>query len=649
MDTLLGLKIASLLHDVGKIRCWSLHDRWTEHVRYTYEILIDVFDERIASIAMRHHSSRYYDTSYHPKTDIERIVCIADSIASGADRPEEAQARHTYPPSKIEYSHPLTKGKPIYTLTKDNLKELDEKLCKTLRDIANAAGDLDTAYRKLFKELSKEDSPIVRVPAYTNPPINDHSIFDHGKLTAAIATCIYLSGGYKSDRFEDYSFSLLSGDVDGIQSFINTSRRLPDLVGGSQLVDSALDAAARVVEEILGLECIVYKGGGGFLALTPPTLADDIGYRAKDAFEKAGGGLTITISYVTANGSELESFGSVWRKAIQNMRRMKVEKRYKLDTYVAPDEHVCDICGLRRATTIPDWDYPTPLEARIQPDYLCDVCFKRRELGKSSKGISIDEIGEKDPHNLVCILKIDGDRIGRILDGSRLREELGKNMSPSRLSAISRLIHEASEYLRDYVEKHGGRCIYAGGDDILAILPGVEGLKAAPEMSRIFEEKLAGFSTVSGGAVLVYYKTPLSIALEWVTELLRKAKDTGRGRFCYTLTPRIGITPSEIAEVERVPLEWDILEKILRIADELITLDIPPSQLRMMYSLLTELSKHPGNGGKALDKILYVVKKQVGRGIIPFEVGMKLIDNINLLEYIIEIFMLSRTGEVQLE
>ncbi|MCX8162027.1 MAG: HD domain-containing protein [Candidatus Bathyarchaeota archaeon] len=649
MDSLLVLRIGSLLHDIGKIRCWSLRDRWTEHVRYTYEMLVDIFSEYIASTAMRHHSSRYYSVEYHPKTDIERIICISDSIASGADRPEEDQAKLPRPPSEIELSHPLTRGKPIRTLKGDYLRRFDEELCKMLREIVDGTKSMDLAYRKFFDKLSEERSPMMQVPAYTNPPINDHSIFDHGKLTAAIATCIYLSGGYKGERLEDYRFSLLSGDVDGIQSFINASRRLPDLVGGSRLINVALENAVRVVEEMLGPECIVYKGGGGFLALTPPSLVDEIGGKARDAFEESGGGLTI--SYVTVNGSELGFFGDVWRKAIQNMRRAKSERRYRLGASIAPDEHVCDVCGLRRATATPDWDYPTPLEARIQPDYLCDVCFKRRDLGKSSEGISIDEIGGKDPYHLVCILKIDGDKIGRLLDGSRIKEELGKNMSPSRLSAISRLIHETSEYLKEFVEKHGGRCIYAGGDDILAILPGIEGLKAAPEMSRIFEERLAGFSTVSGGAVLIHRKSPLSVALEWVRELLEKAKDAGRNRFCYVLTPRIGVTPSEIAEVERIPIEWGVFREILRIADELVTLNIPPSQLRMMYSLITELRRHPEKRGKAVDEALYIVKRQVSRGVIPFEVGVQLIDSIknSLFEYIVELFMLSRRGGIQVE
>lgn len=645
-DLLTRLKIAAFLHDIGKIRCWSRGDRWTEHVSYTYDILADLLGKDTALMAMRHHSARYYDEEYHPKTPTERIICIADSIASGADRPEEDQVKLRRPPERIEFSHPLTNGQPTRILTRNDLRRLDGGLHKLLVEILHGAGNLDLAYRRIFDALSVKDSPMMQVPAYTNPPINDHSLYDHGKLTAAIAVCIYLSGGYRGERHEEYRFSLLSGDVDGIQSFINTSRRLPDLIGGSLLVNAALDAAVKAVEEKLGPECIVYKGGGGFLALVPPSLVDGIEKEARVAFKEMGGGLTITMSSVTVDGAELESFGDVWRKAIQAMRKRKAEKRYVAGTSIAPGERVCDVCGLRKATAIPDWDYPTPLEARIQPDYLCDLCARRRGLGKT-EGIPIDKIGEIDPHNLVCILKIDGDRIGEILDGSKLKDKLGKSMSPSRLSTVSRLINESAEALRKHVEKHNGRCIYAGGDDILAILPGLEGLKAAPEMAKEFEDKLAGFSTVSGGAVLVYYKSPLSVALEWVRVLLEIAKDSGRNRFCYGLTPRIGITPDELAEIDRIPLEWEVFREILRIADELRSLDIPVSQLRTVYSLLAELRRHPGKRDEVIGAVSYIVKRQIGRGVIPFEAGMLLIDNVKkgLFEYIIEVFMLSRRGE----
>ncbi|RLI27305.1 type III-B CRISPR-associated protein Cas10/Cmr2 [Candidatus Bathyarchaeota archaeon] len=475
------------------------------------------------------------------------------------------------------------------------------------------------------------------VPAHTSPPINDHSLFDHAKLTTAIATCMYLSGGYRGNDVKRYRFTLLSGDVDKIQAFINMSRRLPDLIGGSLLVNRALSRATSVIGETLGFDCVIYEGGGGFLALIPPQMKEELKDKVTEAFlDETGGGLTITVSTVEVDGSELENFGAVWGKAIRNMRHLKMKRVKQFPTSLEPSDVPCDECGVRVAV-YRDGNYLSSLNAQVKPDVLCETCWRRRMLGRSAATVRVDDIAGKDFHGFVAVLKMDGDHIGEILDGTRIEKELGKTMTPSRLSAISRLLHESSEALKGVVEKHGGECVYAGGDDVLAILPGLEGLRAACEIADEFKGKLESFTSMSAGVVLVKAKHPLYAALEVAQTLLKRAKDCGRNRIDYRIVVGTGYTSHDVhAGQDRFPnrpYEWDGFKQIMRDAEELDKLGLSLSQLRALMRISRDLKK----AGSFL-------KRQVGRGIISYEDYERLLRLLqdNSFPDVYEIFMLSR-------
>ncbi|MCY3843814.1 MAG: type III-B CRISPR-associated protein Cas10/Cmr2 [Acidobacteria bacterium] len=82
------------------------------------------------------------------------------------------------------------------------------------------------------------------------------------------------------------------------------------------------------------------------------------------------------------------------------------------------------------------------------------------------------------PVPYAAILKADGDRMGQLLSRARNAEE-------SR--AISRALHGFASGVHGIVRDHRGHAIYAGGDDVLALLP----LERAPECARGLAESFS--------------------------------------------------------------------------------------------------------------------------------------------------------------
>ncbi|MGB9693859.1 MAG: HD domain-containing protein, partial [Fervidobacterium sp.] len=103
------VRICALLHDIGKLECWANRKPWSEHAYYTYKFVKECLGEEFAEHAMRHHTGGAYADDYKPKIDIEKIICLADNIASGADRREEPTGGSFIPSPPVKLTHVLAK------------------------------------------------------------------------------------------------------------------------------------------------------------------------------------------------------------------------------------------------------------------------------------------------------------------------------------------------------------------------------------------------------------------------------------------------------------------------------------------------------------------------------------------------------------
>lgn len=157
--------------------------------------------------------------------------------------------------------------------------------------------------------------------------------------------------------------------------------------------------------------------------------------------------------------------------------------------------------------------YDSTLENdRLWQENIAGCRKELRELLKECK---------EKPAPFYALLLMDGDELGALL-----RDNDGVQ--------VSRSLAEFSLQVKDIVEAHNGITVYAGGDDVLALLPLEDALAAAVALRRTYKNafKKAGMekATISGAIIYAHHHAPLKSVLAELHDLLDKvAKDkTGR-------------------------------------------------------------------------------------------------------------------------
>lgn len=152
---------------------------------------------------------------------------------------------------------------------------------------------------------------------------------------------------------------------------------------------------------------------------------------------------------------------------------------------------------------------------------------------------------ENDGENhYYAVLAMDGDRIGKAL--TRHPDFIVDQTYHRDFSTA--LANFAQGRAGGIVKNHKGKLIYAGGDDVLALLPLNEALNCANELQQAFRAEMAGVKpdmTVSAGLAFAHSKAPLQDAVRAARAAESRAKDKlERGAFSIRQMKRSG----EIAE-----------------------------------------------------------------------------------------------------
>lgn len=143
----------------------------------------------------------------------------------------------------------------------------------------------------------------------------------------------------------------------------------------------------------------------------------------------------------------------------------------------------------------------------------------RESLESKLKDIN-EKIGFK-PDTYYALLSMDGDKMGAILQNNKTKKE-----------QISKTISTFSESVPGIIKNHDGRVIYAGGEDVLAILPVDTAIDAAVELGgkytelfeQVFDSKET--ATISAAIVFAHHHAPLNKVYDEIQSLLdNKAKD----------------------------------------------------------------------------------------------------------------------------
>jgi CRISPR-associated protein Cmr2 len=248
--------------------------------------------------------------------------------------------------------------------------------------------------------------------------------------------------------------------------------------------------------------------------------------------------------------------------------------------------------------------------------------------------LNILKLNQINPSRYYAILQMDGDNMGKWLKGEfnpkikdtihekvidalikfsqgKDKEGLQKILcskhpnSPAIHQAFSRkLSHFALEEVRKIVEdEHYGKLVYAGGDDVLALLPIEEVLKCAYNLQKKYKEILSPKATMSAGILIVHHKYPLYLALKKVQEAEKKMKNIyNRNGFCLVFMSNSG-------EERECGGNWELVgffeDLICYFKTDKISTTFPYQYLQVVESLYeTEKNKNLENIKEILEKEL---------------------------------------------
>jgi CRISPR-associated protein Cmr2 len=153
---------------------------------------------------------------------------------------------------------------------------------------------------------------------------------------------------------------------------------------------------------------------------------------------------------------------------------------------------------------------------------------------KNEIGLKIDSF--RSTHDLAgesgyfVVVTADGDKMG-----SKVRELMGVEGNIDNIRSLSknlyRFFFEDTDIRTLTDEGYGGELIFAGGDDILALLPVRHGDKTfldyLAELSDRFKAVVGDDVSLSFGVNIVYYKYPMKNAISEAFDLLHDAKAWG--------------------------------------------------------------------------------------------------------------------------
>ena len=300
------LIIAAILHDIGKVIYREGNDVRKHSISgYDYLKETGITDKEILDAVKYHHAQSLRNADIEDNS-LSYIVYMADNIASATDRRERMEEEKGF-----EISAPLESVfnilnhndghmyyKPSFLNPEDdinypsNTKTMFDRhyYNKIKANITNNLKGMNYNKDYINSLIEVMEANLSYVPSSTSKnEIADISLFDHVKLTAVIASCIYQYltanniDNYKQELFIDGKsfyeknvFMLYSMDISGIQKFIYTihsENAMKILRSKSFYLEIMMEHIIDCLLDRLHLSRanLIYSGGGHCYILIPNT------------------------------------------------------------------------------------------------------------------------------------------------------------------------------------------------------------------------------------------------------------------------------------------------------------------------------------------------------------------------------------------
>ena len=293
-DDQIKLMIGSLLHDIGKVVYRSGDGR--NHSQSGYEYLKNeahISDDEILN-CVRYHHGMYLKNASLAEDDKAYVVYYADNVAAFSDR-REAEAGE----GGFDKAMPLESvfnilngnhGQSHYAMqvlnpknginypTEDEISMDEHFYQSVIQNITDNLKGITLDEEYINSLLAVLEANLTYIPSSTSKKeLADISLYDHMKMTAAVASCVMqflIAKGeknYKQSLFinaeKSYDEEMYSMDISGIQSFIYTigeKGALKGLRARSFYLEIMMEHIVDELLEKLSLSRanLIYTGGG---------------------------------------------------------------------------------------------------------------------------------------------------------------------------------------------------------------------------------------------------------------------------------------------------------------------------------------------------------------------------------------------------
>lgn len=417
-DDQIKLMIGSLLHDIGKVVYRSGDGR--NHSQSGYEYLKNeahISDDEILN-CVRYHHGMYLKNASLAEDDKAYVVYYADNVAAFSDR-REAEAGEggfdkTMPLESVFNILNGNHGQSHYAMqvlnpkneinypTEDEISMDEHFYQSVIQNITDNLKGITLDEEYINSLLAVLEANLTYIPSSTSKKeLADISLYDHMKMTAAVASCVmqFLTAkgekNYKQSLFinaeksyDEEMFLLYSMDISGIQSFIYTigeKGALKGLRARSFYLEIMMEHIVDELLEKLSLSRanLIYTGGGHcylLLANTDDTrdilehYEKSLNHWMMEHFDTA---LYVACGYAKANANALRnmpngSYSDLYL-TISKMISEKKSNRYNADIIRSLNsrkhegERECKVC--RRI-------------ARLTDD-KCQVCLALEKMSGS--------------------------------------------------------------------------------------------------------------------------------------------------------------------------------------------------------------------------------------------------------------------------
>ena len=360
--------VASLLHDIGYF--WKISGENQSHSELGARFIKKYLPEysSCADIIYHHHT---------PRDEFEKKIRQADMLSVLSEETEDEH--HLLSPfSRIvlqEESHVPPKYIPVHPLS------LEEELITPQENLSPSYTELWNQFIEEFQHLPSKEffsfstSLLHLLQKYTwcvpSPSPDNISLFNHLKITTALASCLW---------HDPEAFLLIGGDISGVQDFIYTitsKRAAQSLKGRSLFLELLNDCIAHYIlyQLDLPLTNLLYCGGGNFFILAPGSRKDDIEKIRREILEKllsfSTGELYLALDYIQFNASHMENPQSL-KKQWVDLKEKLHEKKKKKYAEILTSDNFSQIFG--------------PFDQGGTED-ICEVCKMESEIFEEDEGV----------------------------------------------------------------------------------------------------------------------------------------------------------------------------------------------------------------------------------------------------------------------